>query len=163
MKLSLDLQIASQATDIPEAKAIALWIETVLDHLDIGPKEMTVRVVDEVESQGLNADYRGKEQPTNVLSFAFELPEFFEQQSLETDSEIPLLLGDLVVCAPVVKHESEQQNKTLFDHWAHMIVHGTLHLLGYDHIVDSEAEHMEKIEICILQKLAIDDPYQDHQ
>jgi probable rRNA maturation factor len=92
------------------------------------------------------------DKPTNVLSFPFESP-----------PEVKLdLLGDLVICAEVVEQEAQQQNKNLMHHWAHMIVHGTLHLLGYDHVEDSDAQQMEALEITILAKLAIDDPYQDN-
>ena len=123
----------------------------MLSHLHIGDKEITVRFVNNDESQQLNNDYRGKDKPTNVLSFPFECP-----------PEVPLdLLGDLVICVPVIAREAEEQQKPIAHHYAHMIVHGTLHLLGYDHIEDAEAEEMEGLEIAILAKLAIDDPYQD--
>lgn len=115
--------------------------------------EITIRVVDETESQELNSAYRGKDKPTNVLSFPFEQP---------PGLNLPLL-GDLVVCQSVVATEAEQQNKTLTAHWAHMLVHGTLHLLGYDHINDEEAEQMESLEVQILNSLGIDDPYIDHE
>ena len=115
--------------------------------------EMTVRIVDEDESQTLNATYRDKDKPTNVLSFPFEAP---------PGVELPLL-GDLVVCKQVVEDEAVEQNKLLSHHWAHMLVHGTLHLLGYDHINDDEAEHMESLEVQILNSLGIDDPYSDQE
>lgn len=121
-------------------------------HHDLSDQEITVRVVDEDESQQLNHEYRGKNKPTNVLSFPFEAPPGIEMN----------LLGDLVICAGVVEAEAQQQNKPLDHHWAHMIIHGTLHLLGYDHIEDDQAEEMEGLEISLLGKLSIDDPYQDH-
>ncbi|BDX06261.1 rRNA maturation RNase YbeY [Planctobacterium marinum] len=117
------------------------------------PLELTVRIVEEQESQSLNDTYRGKDKPTNVLSFPFEQP---------PGLNLPLL-GDLVVCQSVVAQEAKQQKKDISAHWAHMLVHGTLHLLGYDHINDQEAEEMERLEVHILNSLGIDDPYQDHE
>ena len=111
--------------------------------------ELTVRVVESEESQSLNSTYRGKDKPTNVLSFPFEQP---------PGMQLPLL-GDLVVCQNVVEKEASEQNKILLHHWAHLIVHGTLHLLGFDHIEDDEAELMESLEVEILHNLGIDDPY----
>ena len=110
---------------------------------------MTIRLVDSEESHQLNLEYRGKDKPTNVLSFPFEAP-----PSVELD-----LLGDLVICKQVVESESNQQDKPLVAHWAHMVVHGSLHLLGYDHIEDDEAEEMEALESQIMQQLGFDDPY----
>lgn len=136
---------------LPGEAQVTAWASAVLSHLNIGDKELTVRFVNDDESQQLNNDYRGKNKPTNVLSFPFECP-----------PEVPLdLLGDLVICVPVIAREAEEQQKPIAHHYAHMIVHGTLHLLGYDHIEDAEAEEMEGLEIAILAKLAIDDPYQD--
>ena len=114
--------------------------------------ELTLRIVDSAESQQLNADYRGKNKPTNVLSFPFEAPEHIDMP----------FLGDLVVCAALVEQEASEQNKQTTNHWAHLCVHGLLHLLGYDHIDESEAQEMEGIETAILGKLSIDDPYQYH-
>jgi probable rRNA maturation factor len=115
--------------------------------------EVTLRIVDTIESRQLNLDYREKDKPTNVLSFPFDAPEHIE---------LPFL-GDLVVCAAVVEQEATEQNKQIIDHWAHLCIHGLLHLLGYDHIQENEAQEMEGIETAILAKLSIDDPYQDHQ
>ena len=112
--------------------------------------EITIRLVDSDESQQLNNQYRGKDKPTNVLSFPFEVP-----TGIELD-----LLGDLVICAPVIAAEAIEQNKSENAHWAHMVIHGCLHLLGYDHINDQEAEEMEALEIALLAKLNIADPYQ---
>ena len=111
--------------------------------------KMTVRIVDEAESHDLNLTYRGKDRPTNVLSFPFECPD---------EVELPLL-GDLVICRQVVEREAIEQEKPLMAHWAHMIVHGSLHLLGYDHIEDDEAEEMESLETEIMQGLGFADPY----
>lgn len=139
------------AARIPEEATLNIWADTVLNALDTGEKEITIRFVDEDESQELNHQYRGKDKPTNVLSFPFECP-----------PGVPLnLLGDLVICAPVIEKEADEQNKAVNDHYAHMVVHGILHLLGYDHIEDDEAEEMEALEIKLLAQLSIDDPYQE--
>jgi probable rRNA maturation factor len=114
--------------------------------------EVTLRIVDLAESRQLNSDYRNKDKPTNVLSFPFEAPEHIEMP----------YLGDLVVCAAVVEQEAREQEKPVANHWAHLCVHGLLHLLGYDHIDETEAQEMEGLETAILAKLNIDDPYQDH-
>lgn len=145
----IDLQLACDADNLPSEADFALWLQKVIDaHEDTG-HEVTIRIVSPEESQSLNHQYRGKNKPTNVLSFPFESP-----------PEVPLpLLGDLIVCAQVVADEAKEQGKALQDHWAHMIVHGSLHLLGYDHIDDEEAEEMEALEIELLAALNIQDPY----
>lgn len=148
MAITLDLQLASDAPAIPDSKQFQLWLEAALLPF-VEEAEVTVRVVDEAESQQLNQSYRGKEKPTNVLSFPFQCPPGIEMS----------LLGDLVICAPVVVHEAQEQSKTTDAHWAHMVVHGCLHLLGFDHIKDDEAEQMEAEEIQILQQLGFANPY----
>lgn len=150
--LFLDLQLATSLTaDLPSQATMESWLHAVLrDECDQqGDLELTIRIVDEEEGQSLNSDYRGKDYPTNVLSFPADLPE---------EIDIPLL-GDLVICAPVIAREAHEQGKTLEAHWAHMIIHGTLHLLGYDHITDEDAEVMESLEIKILNKLGFPNPY----
>lgn len=149
MSVLLDLQLASEAKDLPSQADLILWLNLVLAHHNMEQAEITVRIVDAQESQQLNAEYRGKDKPTNVLSFPFEAPPGIEIN----------LLGDLVICASVVSSEAIEQGKALHAHWAHMLVHGCLHLLGYDHIQDDEAEEMEQLEIHLLQQLGIDDPY----
>lgn len=153
MSVNLDLQLASEADALPQQQDIQTWLDAVLDEVQLPQGEVTVRIVDETESRELNHQYRGKDYPTNVLSFPFEAP-----PGVELD-----LLGDLVICAPVVAREAAEQHKPLQHHWAHMCVHGTLHLLGFDHIDDNDAEEMENLEIRILAKLAIDDPYLDRE
>lgn len=149
MSITLDLQLASEAQNLPTEAQFQQWLEAaILPFQDIA--EVTVRIVDEEESQQLNFDYREKDKPTNVLSFPFELPPGVE--------ELPLL-GDLVICAQVVATEAAEQGKELHHHWAHMVVHGCLHLLGFDHINDDDAEQMEAEEILILQQLGIKNPY----
>ena len=148
-KMIIDLQIAcEQETGLPTAEQIEQWATAAVQ-----PKsdevEMTVRIVDEAESHALNLNYRGKDRPTNVLSFPFECPD---------EVELPLL-GDLVICRQVVEREAQEQDKPVMAHWAHMVVHGSLHLLGYDHIEDDEAEEMESLEAQIMTGLGFADPY----
>ena len=135
---------------IPSPSELERWANAVLKYEGLSDQEVTIRFTDEAESQNLNHEYRGKDKPTNVLSFPFEAPPGIEIN----------LLGDLVICAPVISREAEEQQKAVSDHYAHMTVHGLLHLMGYDHIDDMEAEVMESKEIEILAQLGIDDPYQ---
>ena len=135
--------------DVPDDATLSAWATLALSELE-QDCELSIRLVDEAESTTLNAAYRGKNKPTNVLSFPFDA-------SIDMT---PMLLGDLVICAPVVAREAESQKKPLAHHWAHMVVHGCLHLLGYDHIDDDEALEMEGLETRILQSLSIPDPYQ---
>lgn len=158
MSLTIDFQLASSTEDnLPTEAQFQSWVQTTLDKIpssdDTRPIEVTIRIVDEDEIQELNRDYRGKDKTTNVLSFPFEEP-------VQLPSR---LLGDLVICRQVVEAEAEQQNKHTLHHWAHLIIHGTLHLLGYDHIDDSDAVVMEQQEVEILNNLGIDDPYQDRE
>lgn len=145
----LDLQIAcADSQGLPAETDFQHWLEAVLPQFQ-DVSEVTIRIVDEAESHELNLTYRGKDKSTNVLSFPFEAPH---------EIELPLL-GDLIICRQVVEQEAIEQDKALFAHWAHMVVHGSLHLLGYDHIVDDEAEEMESIETEIMQSLGYPDPY----
>ena len=148
-KMIIDLQIAcEQETGLPTAQQIEQWATAAVQPQS-DEVEMTVRIVDEAESHELNLNYRGKDRPTNVLSFPFECPD---------EVELPLL-GDLVICRQVVEREAQEQEKPLMAHWAHMVVHGSLHLLGYDHIEDDEAEEMESLETQIMTELGFADPY----
>ncbi len=124
-------------------------MQRVIDDLDKGSSELLIRIVDEQEIQNLNKTYRDKDKTTNVLSFPSDLP-------IEIDESI---LGDVVICTSVVKAEANSQNKSFNDHLIHMAVHGTLHLLGYDHIEDNDAQKMEDLEIKILEKMQIANPY----
>ncbi|MFC6670069.1 rRNA maturation RNase YbeY [Marinobacterium aestuariivivens] len=149
MTACIELQIGTDATGLPSQAQFQQWVDAALGSRHDGA-ELCIRIVDADESQTLNRQYRGKDKPTNVLSFPFEVPE-----------GIPLdLLGDLVICAQVVAREAVEQQKPELDHWAHMVIHGTLHLLGYDHINDEDADEMESLEQQILADLAIPDPYQ---
>ncbi|MET0102244.1 MAG: rRNA maturation RNase YbeY [Sedimenticola sp.] len=149
MNLQLDVQRIHDASGIPDDGQFQRWIAAVLAGRR-DSAELTIRIVDETESHELNLQYRGKDRPTNVLSFPFEAPEVVESD----------LLGDLVICAPVVAREAEEQGKTLEAHWAHMVVHGTLHLLGFDHQNEQEAEEMEGLEREIIEVMGYPDPYQ---
>lgn len=148
MSIILDLQLASTADNLPTEAHFAQWLEAAISPFQ-AEAEVTIRIVDASESQQLNLQYREKDKPTNVLSFPFQCP---------PGIELPLL-GDLIICAQVVAQEATEQGKTVNAHWAHMVVHGCLHLLGFDHINDDDAEEMEAEEILILQQLGIANPY----
>nr|VFJ97063.1 MAG: rRNA maturation RNase YbeY [Candidatus Kentron sp. H]VFJ97662.1 MAG: rRNA maturation RNase YbeY [Candidatus Kentron sp. H]VFK02924.1 MAG: rRNA maturation RNase YbeY [Candidatus Kentron sp. H] len=179
-RVAVDLQYASAETPLPIHKDIHSWVVATLTLLSetanwpvsekqspsipsctAGPYpdpnarrsdpdiELTVRVVDEEEGLDLNWRYRDREKATNVLSFPCEVPDLFGLN----------LLGDIVVCAPVVKREADRQHKNLQAHWAHMVVHGTLHLLGFDHISREQAVQMESLETAVLAHLGFPDPY----
>jgi len=153
VNLTLDCQKACE-DGIPAQDKLEKWIETTLiaaqKNQDCG---LTIRFVESDESRQLNSNYRQKDKPTNVLSFPFEQPIGVE------DQEVNNYLGDLVICSAVVIQEARLQNKSLQAHWAHMCVHGCLHLLGFDHITTEDAERMEQLEIEILKKLSISNPY----
>lgn len=147
---TIDIQIVTDKK-VPDTSALKRWCLSALAD-DKRDAELTLRIVDAEEMQHLNATYRGKDKPTNVLSFPSELPE-----------EIGIaMLGDIVICAGVVEHEAAEQNKSSDAHWAHMVVHGTLHLQGYDHIHDDDAEKMEALETDILTDLGFPAPYNIH-
>lgn len=148
--VELELQRLCHVDHEPTAAQFELWVETVLVD-QVRDIELVIRIVDELESAALNEQYRHKVGPTNVLSFPVELPE-----GVDTP-----LLGDLVICAPVVVREAQEQNKLVHDHWAHLVIHGVLHLLGFDHIEDQPAEQMEAEEVFVLKKLSINNPYKE--
>lgn len=153
--MNLDLQntldnTQSRRLQVPLKQQFQQWVEAVLSqHDDL--VEMTIRISDRDEITQLNRDYRGKDKATNVLSFPFETPAEIDELAL---------LGDVVICAEVVMDEAQQQQKSIEAHWAHMVIHGTLHLLGYDHMDDTEANEMELLEISILAELGYSNPYQ---
>jgi probable rRNA maturation factor len=150
-QVELEIQrIVEKDDSQPDDDVIRRWVNSALaQHPE--PVELVIRLVDEVESQHLNQTYRGKERPTNILSFPFEAP-----------PEVPMiLLGDLVICVPLVAREAQEQGKALHAHWAHMVIHGLLHLLGYDHQTDDEARLMESRERELLQRLHFPDPYNE--
>jgi probable rRNA maturation factor len=150
-KVRLEIQRVFDQPQVPDDAQLKRWTQAALR----GRREaveLLIRIVDEDEITGLNRDYRGKDQPTNVLAFPFQAP-----PPVSSD-----LLGDLVICAPVVAAEARQQAKPLAAHWAHMVVHVSLHLLGYDHVDEAEAQCMERLEADILNELGYPDPYQDY-
>ncbi len=150
MELVIDMQIPSQAENLPQAADFKRWIAAALP-ANTASAEVVVRIVDEQESAELNQTYRGKQGSTNVLSFPFMAP-------AEVDMD---LLGDLVICAPVIAREAIEQHKSAESHWAHMAVHGTLHLLGFDHQTDEQAAEMEALEKKILTGMGYPAPYID--
>jgi len=154
LSVDVDMQIASEAGSIPSLQDFSRWASAALDK-QRQHAELVVRVVDEDESATLNQTYRNKQGPTNVLSFPFEIPEGVD---VEMD-----LLGDLVICAPVVEMQAHEQGKAVQAHWAHMVVHGTLHLQGFDHLTDEEALVMESREKEILTGMGFQAPYETEQ
>ncbi len=147
MNVHVDVQ---RVLDTGPAEAdIQHWVEAALQYEKRDNIEVTLRIVDETESAALNSQYRDKDYATNVLSFTYDIP-----------AEVEInLLGDLVICAPVVQREADEQGKTAQAHWAHMIIHGMLHLLGFDHLNDRDAQNMEQHEIAILAELGFSNPY----
>ena len=147
--LGLDVQYAVDDDSLPTPREFECWVRAALEPTG-DTLDMAIRVVDEQEGQQLNNRYRGIDRATNVLSFPFEAP-----PGIESD-----YMGDLVICAPVVQREAQQQHKPEKHHWAHMVVHGVLHLRGYDHQRDAQAVEMETLEKKILATLGVQDPYQ---
>ncbi|AYO53172.1 rRNA maturation RNase YbeY [Acinetobacter wuhouensis] len=156
MKLNLSLQQSFEAPELVLKRAyLKKVIETTLRHIDTQSDcEIGIACVDNDESHKLNLEYRKKDKPTNVLSFPSDLPDEMAQ-ILDT-----FPIGDLVICIPVVLQEAIEQQKTPIEHFTHMLVHGTLHLMGYDHETSEEdAEEMEALEIEVLKKLGFENPY----
>ena len=148
MNLSIDIQKACASEDSPDEDSIKRWVSAAIrDERD--ECELSIRIVDEQESADFNQRYRGKSGATNVLSFPFDAV---------TPEPLPIL-GDLVICAPVLVREAAEQQKTTTAHWAHIVIHGVLHLLGYDHIEDQDAEQMESLETEIMLILDFPPPY----
>ena len=148
MNLSIDIQKACASEDSPDEDSIKRWVSAAIrDERD--ECELSIRIVDEQESADFNQRYRGKSGATNVLSFPFDAV---------TPEPLPIL-GDLVICAPVLVREAAEQQKTITAHWAHIVIHGVLHLLGYDHIEDQDAEQMESLETAIMLVLDFPPPY----
>lgn len=153
MRLYVDLQIATDNNaNIPDLAQLNTWVESALEatpHFSQEEAELTIRIVEEKESNTLNLQFRQTDKPTNVLSFVFQNPPGYT---------LPLL-GDLIICQNIIEAEAIEQHKTPQAHWAHMVIHGTLHLLGYDHIEKNEALEMEALETSILVKLNFPPPY----
>lgn len=135
------------SSDWPSEALIQHWVARALASLP--PSEVSVCIVDEQQGQALNKQWRGKDAATNVLSFPADLP----------DGPTPKPLGDVVLCAPVIAREAAAQSKALSDHWAHLLIHGVLHLRGFEHDNEATAEQMERLEVDILREIGIADPY----
>ncbi|GMQ92186.1 MAG: rRNA maturation RNase YbeY [Gammaproteobacteria bacterium] len=149
MKVQLNVQNVSTSGHVPETVQLLQWAEAALSEIDENTVELGVRIVDENESAELNSRYRKKQGPTNVLSFSYEDPPGASSN----------ILGDLVICAPIVQDEAREQNKNPDAHWAHMVVHGIMHLRGYDHEQDDDAEIMQNKEAQLLKTLGYPNPY----
>lgn len=153
MTVQVDVQNACDDDTAPEIPIVESWIARAVRASGAdGDAEVSVRIVDAAEIHALNSDYRGQDKPTNVLSFPAG-----DVAGLPADMPVPL--GDVVICASVVRAEAAAQGKAITDHWAHMLVHGTLHLLGYDHETETEAAEMEALETRILSEHGVADPY----
>lgn len=150
MDLDLTVQIASDNPTCPDEDTIRSWLKHI-DTIRSLSGEMTVRIVGEKEGTQLNHEYRDRAGPTNVLSFAYN------------DESSGKIMGDIVICAPVVEREAREQNKDCRSHWAHMVIHGTLHLMGYDHIDETDAVKMETLEQSIMAEIGYDNPYRGEQ
>jgi len=159
MYIQLDIQLADDLSDSqedpPSSSMLCLWAQAAWQGNDTAEPNLSLRIVSALESQQLNHDYRGKNTPTNILSF----PMLMEIKPSEISD---VILGDLAICAEIVEHEAQQQQISRHAHWAHMMIHGMLHLQGYDHIKNNEAEAMEKLETQIMLGLGFSDPYQQH-
>ena len=150
---SVDVVVGMEAADLPSSEEIETWVSSALDAAHVeGSVEVSVRIVEVDEIRVLNRDYRQRDKATNVLSFP-------SGDIAGLPDDVPRLLGDIVICADIVAAEALEQGKTLADHWAHMLVHGSLHLLGFDHEDDADAETMESLETTVLAGLGIADPY----
>ena len=148
MRLVLTVQKATRTPGMPRPVSIEKWARAALAGSGQGAAVVTVRLVDQAESAALNKRYRGKRGATNVLSFPYQMPRM-----------APGLVGDLVICAPLVKREAAQQDKAVRAHWAHLVVHGILHLRGYDHLHEMDAQTMEALETRTLKRLGFPNPY----
>lgn len=148
--MEIDLQVATAAAGVPSANQLSSWADAAVKYCACDDKALTVRITDDEESAELNKRYRDRQGPTNVLSFPFEDPPGVQAG----------ILGDLVICAPVVQREAIEQGKTPEAHWAHILVHGLLHLCGYDHIEASDADIMESLETDIVTGLGFPPPYE---
>lgn len=154
MNATVEVSNASSADWLPPSAAARAWVErTLMLAGNTGPSTVSLRYVESSESRTLNHRYRGKDKATNVLSFPSQLPEPV-RQALESNP-----LGDIVICPEVLENEARDQDKAQQDHWAHLLVHGVLHLIGYDHQSAAEAEAMEALEIKVLADGGVGNPY----
>ena len=157
----INLQIASVSEHLPSLLQLQTWGQLALQ-TPTSEAEITIRLVDDAESQALNLEYRGKDKPTNILSFEFEQPTFDDEElAAQMAAELgdAQYLGDLVINVPLLQREALAQNKPLMHHFAHLVIHGTLHLQGFDHIEEAQAKVMEDLEAKLLATLDIPNPY----
>ena len=157
----IDLQIASVSEHLPSLLQLQTWSQLALQ-TPTSEAEITIRLVDDAESQTLNLEYRGKDKPTNILSFEFEQPTFDDEElAAQIAAELgdAQYLGDLVINVPLLEREALAQTKPLMHHFAHLVIHGTLHLQGFDHIEEAQAKVMEDLEAKLLATLDIPNPY----
>jgi|LakMenEpi03Aug12_release.lakeMendotaPanAssembly.Ray.scaffolds.fasta_scaffold978288_1 probable rRNA maturation factor len=146
--MAISIQRVTRLANIPSDQWLRKWVNTALMGVSAASgSEVTLRIVNAAESRNLNSAFRGKDYPTNILTFAYH------------EKKSPVLVGDLVVCAPVVAREAKDQHKTLADHYAHLCIHGILHLGGYDHESPRDAKRMETLEVKILAGLGVGNPY----
>jgi len=151
----VEVQRATESVSTPDDQQFETWVKAALAGKR-SQAEVVIRLVDPEEARQLNHQFRQKDYATNVLSFPAELP-----QGIPADVA-GSMLGDLLICAPVVAEEAKSQGKQEVDHWAHLSIHGVLHLLGYDHEIESDAAVMEALEVEILRELGISDPYSNN-
>ncbi len=155
--VQVDVQVALGVANVPEVSDIRKWLAKTISNVRTDTArdiEISVRIVDEDEGSSLNRQYRGKDTATNVLSFPL-----MDAGSDGAPAGLPLALGDIVICGPVVAREASEQGRDSSDHWAHMLVHGALHLFGYEHETDEQAAEMESLEVRILADGGVQDPY----
>lgn len=152
--MTVEIQIVSTSQSLPSREQFNQWVDLAIEPARQGA-DVVIRIVDKVESAELNQTYREKEGATNVLSFPFEVPDGIPAEALTGD-----ILGDLVICAAIVEQQAKQQEKPRMSHWAHMVIHGCLHLQGYDHVEPEQAVVMENLEIKLLNSIGIDNPYE---
>ena len=153
----MDIQVATDQSDVPSEKTIRGWLDKVLEHVGYDSQrelEISVRIVDEQEGRHLNRRYRNGDRATNVLAFPAAEPAL-----IDPPADLPRALGDIVICGPVVAREASAAGKQNADHWAHLVVHGALHLLGYDHESEPQARAMEAVEAAILAAGGVENPY----
>ena len=153
----IDIQIASDTGELPDEDQFRSWVASAMQAANVnnaGEFEISLRLVNEDESRDLNNRYRQQDKATNVLSFPYDALDGLPEEAIRP-------LGDLVICTPVVVREASQQHKAIRDHWAHMVIHGTLHLLGYDHEEEAQARTMETLETDVLREFGIENPYRE--
>jgi len=158
VQVQVDVQVAADQSNVPPESDIRNWLGQVVAEVGTGMArnvEISVRIVDEAEGRALNKQFRKTNSASNVLSFSL-----LDESLKDLPLEAPLALGDIVICGPVVAREASEQGKKSSDHWAHLLVHGALHLFGYDHGTDQEAQEMETLEARILAHGGIENPYE---